>query len=835
MDRLTRGNDNVFRLRLWQRTPEGRIAVDLTQMRDVEVVVKDQMGRKVESDWELDAENANAILLFTSYVNKASCHHTVEITMLTLDKEKHHRFAKRCAFGTVEWGNDADVSFTQYGSTDVADLDIDFEVVTSAITSDKTLIDQLQDMLDTATEQEAERQEAEGNRQTTFEENEAARQAEFDANEAERASQFEGDEDEWDRAIQEKLDEIIAMEFDSVPRNASNKAVKSNGIFDTFAELNEALSDEITGYQLYNYNLQDTGRFGTSASYKHAAIRVYPGEKYLLKRTGINVVRYALATSNSYSSGAYIPVVQGTEVVVLNSDGDEVVIEIPPGCSYLLFNAGSPYGVNLWLYRLKIKPDVIEIASANNLDTEQLAKVREGNCVILYQGKYYYKQSVNTSTNICTFACEPTRRDDVIEMLSLAVNLSSGQVEELASFDPRPRVSANPSTTTSTLSSIKIGSRSYAVQSGYVKPSSGIPKSDLASDVQTSLGKADTAVQTETDPTVPAWAKKSTKPSYNVSEITGAQATLVSGTTIKTVNNQSLLGSGNITIQGGGGASTWDEIEGKPDFATVATSGSYNDLSNKPTIPDVTGKADKVSSATNGHLAGLNASGNLTDSGIVPSTLVYQGASQGTVPSVDFDPMTDTVHVTAQTLSPEQQLQVRTNIGAGTSDFSGSYNDLTNKPTIPDVSAKADKVSNATSGNFAALDNSGNLTDSGHKHSDYLTSHQDISGKEDKLVIETSSSTTLTASLGKYYRFTTAADTFAITLPAVTSSSIGNILFWFTTSDGASQNVTFTANNSEPIYEIDGFAFEASSSYEGNALWNGAAWVISFTKYSVLS
>ncbi len=108
------------------------------------------------------------------------------------------------------------------------------------------------------------------------------------------------------------------------------------------------------------------------------------------------------------------------------------------------------------------------------------------------------------------------------------------------------------------------------------------------------------------------------------------------------------------------------------DLATVATSGSYNDLTNKPTIPDVTGKADKVQSATNGHLAGLNASGNLTDSGIAPSTLVYQGASQGTVPSVDFDPETDTVHVTAQTLSAAQQLQARTNIGAaGVNDIVG--------------------------------------------------------------------------------------------------------------------------------------------------------------------
>jgi hypothetical protein len=41
----------------------------------------------------------------------------------------------------------------------------------------------------------------------------------------------------------------------------------------------------------------------------------------------------------------------------------------------------------------------------------------------------------------------------------------------------------------------------------YAKPSSGIPKADLASAVQTSLNKADTAVQEETDPTVQTWAK----------------------------------------------------------------------------------------------------------------------------------------------------------------------------------------------------------------------------------------------------------------------------------------------------------------------------------------
>lgn len=41
------------------------------------------------------------------------------------------------------------------------------------------------------------------------------------------------------------------------------------------------------------------------------------------------------------------------------------------------------------------------------------------------------------------------------------------------------------------------------------------------------------------------------------------------------------------------------------------------------------------------------------------------------------------VQYVAQELTDEQKAQARENIGAGTSSFSGSYNDLTNKPTIP--------------------------------------------------------------------------------------------------------------------------------------------------------
>ena len=58
--------------------------------------------------------------------------------------------------------------------------------------------------------------------------------------------------------------------------------------------------------------------------------------------------------------------------------------------------------------------------------------------------------------------------------------------------------------------------------------------------------------------------------------------------------------------------------------------------------------------------------------------------------------------------------------------FNTAYDATTNKAaTMSDVtssvSSKADKVTGATNGNFAGLDSSGNLTDSGSKASDFKT------------------------------------------------------------------------------------------------------------------
>ena len=53
---------------------------------------------------------------------------------------------------------------------------------------------------------------------------------------------------------------------------------------------------------------------------------------------------------------------------------------------------------------------------------------------------------------------------------------------------------------------------------------STITKVKLSNDVQNSLSKADTALQSETDPTVPAWAKATSKPTYTAEEVGAASS-----------------------------------------------------------------------------------------------------------------------------------------------------------------------------------------------------------------------------------------------------------------------------------------------------------------------
>lgn len=101
------------------------------------------------------------------------------------------------------------------------------------------------------------------------------------------------------------------------------------------------------------------------------------------------------------------------------------------------------------------------------------------------------------------------------------------------------------------------------------------------------------------------YALKSDIPTSN-SAFTNDMGYLTEHQPLKTINGEVISGTGNIVIEGGGGSVTVDDhidsastnpvenrviynaLNGKADkseLATVATTGDYNDLVNKPTIP----------------------------------------------------------------------------------------------------------------------------------------------------------------------------------------------------------------------------------------------------------
>lgn len=162
----------------------------------------------------------------------------------------------------------------------------------------------------------------------------------------------------------------------------------------------------------------------------------------------------------------------------------------------------------------------------------------------------------------------------------------------------------------------------------------------------------------------------------------GAQEQLVSGTNVKTVNNESILGQGNITIQGSGEANV---------IETVKVNGTA-------LTPDAN-KAVDVTVPTNG-VTFVNSAINEAIQGSQTSSVGYRNGSAYAVVIFDDEELG---------LSASNTLTLSAAGNAITIDGTGISLNSTN------VSSFASKVSNATNEHLAGLDANGNLTDSGFK------------------------------------------------------------------------------------------------------------------------
>lgn len=96
-------------------------------------------------------------------------------------------------------------------------------------------------------------------------------------------------------------------------------------------------------------------------------------------------------------------------------------------------------------------------------------------------------------------------------------------------------------------------------------------------------------------------------------------------------------------------------------------------------------------------------------------------------------------------------------------------------------------------------------------------------------IVEVASGTaTITAATGNYYRVGGSVGTLSIVLPSMgNETEVKGCVFAFSTASSGVA-VTITSNDSKGITYYDGYAIEASKSYEINAIYNGSVWVVAY-------
>ena len=150
---------------------------------------------------------------------------------------------------------------------------------------------------------------------------------------------------------------------------------------------------------------------------------------------------------------------------------------------------------------------------------------------------------------------------------------------------------------------------------------------------------------TETDPTVPAWAKEANKPTYNYSEIVNTPTIPTVPTNVSAFTND--VGYITTYTETDPQFNAWDKNYNDLTNKPVLFDGDYNSLTNQPTIPTVP----------------TNVSAFMNDAGYLTEYTEQQVLSISN----------DTIFLTGGSF---------VKLPAG---FDGDYNSLTNTPTIPTV------------------------------------------------------------------------------------------------------------------------------------------------------
>lgn len=271
---------------------------------------------------------------------------------------------------------------------------------------------------------------------------------------------------------------------------------------------------------------------------------------------------------------------------------------------------------------------------------------------------------------------------------------------------------------------------------------------------------------------------------------------------INGINTLTIEAGTNITLDQEGSTLTINSTGGSGGTS------NYNALTNKPKINNVELNGNKTSSDL-----GLQPAGNYALESEIPTKTSDLTNDSGFITSYTETDPTVPSHVKNIT-------QANITSWNNKSDFSGNYNDLTNKPTIPS------EVTETTVSNWGFTKNIGTITgitmNGASKGTSgvvdlgtVITSHQDISGKANKISVVQTSTSTIEINPNTFYKFGEVSS-LNITLAAITDTSVLNE-FMFEFVSGATAT-TLTLPSSVKWLETP--TIEANKTYQCSIINN---------------
>lgn len=280
------------------------------------------------------------------------------------------------------------------------------------------------------------------------------------------------------------------------PQKPTYTAAEVGAVPTTRKVNSKALNQDIT------LNASDVGAQGVISDLDAIRSGAQKGETAYQKPSG-GIPKSDLAQSVQTSLGLADTALQDADLTPIENDIDAIEAKIPSAASSsnqladkAFVNSSIATNTATFKGTFNSLAELQAVTGATNNDYGFVIEYdQQGN-------EYYDRYKYNGTAWVYEYKIESTPFT-AAQWAAIQSGITSGDVDKLSALPTNAQLTALLAAKQDTINDLAtIRSGASAGATAYQKPSGGIPKSDLSSSVQTSLGKADTALQsyTETDP-----------------------------------------------------------------------------------------------------------------------------------------------------------------------------------------------------------------------------------------------------------------------------------------------------------------------------------------------